>query len=307
METPSWAWMVFAVVVVLLLGIDLATSRAGASTSRKVTLGWSLAWIGVALGFGAFVWVILGSQSALEYFGAYAMEKGLSIDNIFLFYVIFQSLDVPLKFQHKVLFWGILGALIFRGLFLTAGVAALNRWEWITYLFGAALLYAAWDAFARNPARPHKSRMISLLSRHLPIRKDAEDGKFITRVNGRLMATPLLAALVTIELTDVLFALDSMPAALSITRNPFLVYSSNVFAILGLRALYLFLATSIRDLPYLHYGLAGVLAFASFKMLSEKWVRVPPLLSISIIVTMITAGIWASLRLPPESETRAGS
>jgi tellurite resistance protein TerC len=295
LHVPGWAWIVFAVTVVIMLVVDLSWSKVTSAATRRLTLTWSVLWIASGLGFGVFVAVLLGSRAAQEYFAAYAMEKALSLDNIFLFYVIFDSLGVPLKFQHKVLFWGIFGALVFRALFLAVGVAVLNRWEWVSYLFAAVLLYAAWDAFRKNPAGHHKSRVLSWLSRHMPLQENVETGKFLAFENGRRTATPLLVALVAIELTDVMFALDSMPAALSITRNPFLVYSSNVFAILGLRALYLFLASTITSLPYLHYGLAAVLAFASIKILVEEWVHIPPLVSLGVILTLIAAAVWASL------------
>jgi tellurite resistance protein TerC len=292
---PTWAWLLFGATVTILLAIDLWAYRGRRTISRRITLSWSVIWIAAGLAFGGLVWSILGLQLVQEYYAAYALEKSLSLDNIFLFYVIFQSLNIPPKFQHKVLFWGILGAIGFRGLFIFLGIAAIERWEWVLYGFAALLLVAAWKAFHKNPATKEKSHLVAWLSQHLPIKDRVESGNFFTRNGGGWAVTPLFVALIGIELTDVMFAIDSVPAALSITHNRFVVYSSNIFAILGLRALYLFLAATIMQWPYLHYGLAAVLAFAALKILAHKWIYIPPLVSLVIIATLIGGAIWASL------------
>jgi len=279
-----------------MLAVDLLAYRGGRSDLRKVTLIWSIIWIAAGLAFGGFVWMLFGGALAQEYYAAYVMEKSLSMDNLFLFYVIFQSLAVPMRFQHTVLFWGILGAICFRGIFIFLGVAAIERWEWVSYVFGAILLFAAWHAFRKDPAKQEKSRTVEWLARHLPVEEKTDSGKFIVNRDGGRAATPLLLALIAIELTDIMFAIDSVPAALAITHNQFLVYSSNIFAILGLRALYLFLAATIPRLRYLHYGLAAVLAFAAIKIIADQWLPIPPMVSIGIIAAMIGAAVWASLR-----------
>jgi tellurite resistance protein TerC len=286
-----------------MLALDLWAYR-GERPLRRLTLVWSLVWIGVGLGFGALVWVAFGSRLAEEYYAAYAMEKALSLDNIFLFYLIFQHFKIPEKFQHKVLFWGILGAVIFRAAFVFLGVAAIERWDWMTYVFGGLLLYAAWHALREDPARQPKSRIVEWLSRRVPVEEDTRSGKFITAREGGWAATPLLLALVSIELADIMFAIDSVPAALAITHNRFVVYSSNILAVLGLRALYLYLASAITGLPYLHYGLSAVLAFAAFKILTDDRVHIPPLASIGIIAVLIGAAVWTSLRAKGREEAR---
>ncbi|MCA9792853.1 MAG: TerC/Alx family metal homeostasis membrane protein, partial [Candidatus Eremiobacteraeota bacterium] len=258
-EIPGWAWLVLGLIVVVLLAVDLwsyhGERRQGKALHRK-NLYWTIAWICVGLGFGGFVWVVGDGQMAQQYYAAYAMEKGLSLDNLFLFYVIFKGLKVAEKYQHRVLFWGILGAVVFRGIFIFLGVEAIERWNWVSYLFAAILLYGAWRSARKDPGEEEGSRTVDWLSDHLPVTKKIEDDSFLADKDGKRMASPLLLALLAIELTDVMFAVDSVPAALSVTHNRFLVYSSNIFAILGLRALYLYLQTSFDKFRYLHYGLA---------------------------------------------------
>jgi tellurite resistance protein TerC len=304
---PAWAWTAFLVSVVVLLTADLLAYRGARAKSRRLTLTWTIVWIAMGLAFGGFVWATLGAQLAQEYLGAYAMEKSLSLDNLFVFLVIFKSLNIPEKYQHKVLFWGILGAVVFRAVLILVGVSALRRWDWITYVFGALLFYAAYRAFREDPGQQHESPVVGWLSRHLPVTEDSESGRFIARKNGSHAATPLLVALLAVEVTDVMFAIDSVPAALAITRNEFIVYCSNIFAILGLRALYLLLAQTITRLRYLHYGLAGVLIFAGIKIIADDWIHIPPLLSVAIIATIIGASVWASVRRDrPERIAEAG-
>lgn len=290
-----WAWVVFGAVVLLLLGIELLSSAHKKHPSKTRAVVYAVMWIAVGLAFGAFVWVVKGATLAQEYFGAYAMEEGLSLDNMFLFYVIFQSLNIPEEYHRKVLMWGVLGAVVLRGAFIFLGTSAVSRWDWISYIFAVTLVYAAWRAFHKDPARHEQSRIVEWLSRHLPLKESVECGQFFARQDGGRVATPLLVALIAIEVTDLVFAIDSVPAALSITHNRFIVYTSNVFAILGLRSLYLYLASIITSLPYLHYGLAAVLAFAAVKIAAHDWVRIPPLVSIAILIGLIGGAVWASL------------
>jgi tellurite resistance protein TerC len=293
---PLWGWGAFGALVVLLLAIDLFAHRDGRGESQRSAIIWSVIWIGAGLAFNVFVWIVMGGQAAQEYLAAYLIEKSLSLDNLFVFLIIFQSLGIPSRYQHDVLFWGILGAVVFRAIFVFVGVAAVERWEWVVYIFGAILLYAAYRAFLENPAEQRENETVKWLAQHLPVTHEIHASKFIAISNGRRVATPLLIALLGLELTDVMFAIDSVPAAFAITRDAFIIYSSNIFAILGLRSLYIVLAHTIAELEYLHYGLAGVLAFAAFKILANEWVHLPALISVGIIVVIIGAAVWASLR-----------
>ncbi|GAA5480839.1 TerC/Alx family metal homeostasis membrane protein [Haloferula sargassicola] len=295
-ETPLGVWGLFAGVVGVLLAADLLAYRGKSSESRRVTLVWSIIWIAAGLGFGGFIAWRSGGELVGEYYAAYAMEKALSIDNLFVFYVIFQSLGVPKSSQHHVLFWGILGAVVFRGIFIFVGVAAIERWEWISYIFGGLLLYAAWHSYRQDPAKQERSRVVDWLSEHLPLSARTDTRHFTLRESGKRVATPLMLALIAIEFSDILFAIDSVPAALSITRDRFVVYSSNIFAILGLRALYLLMAATIAGMRYLHYGLAAVLAFAAVKIVAHPWFDIPPLVSLGVIVAIIGVAVVASLR-----------
>ena len=295
-QIPPWGWIALGVLVLILLAIDLLAHRGQRAGSRRNAITWSAIWIGAGLLVNVFVWGVFGGQAAYEYLAAYLIEKSLSLDNLFVFLIVFQSLDIPQQHQHRVLFWGIFGALVFRGLFIFVGTAALERWEWITYVFGAILFYAAYRTFREDPAKQEGNKTVAWLSKHLPLTKDARGRAFIAQEDGRRVATPLLVALIAIELTDILFAIDSVPAAFSVSRSPFIVYSSNVFAILGLRALYVVLAHTIAELKYLHYGLAGVLGFAGVKLIIDQWVHLPPLVSIGIIVAVLGTAVWVSLR-----------
>lgn len=293
---PRWGWITFGVVVVILFVVDLLAHRGERGKSRKSALVWSIIWVGAGLSFDGFVWVVFGWQAAQEYLAAYLIEKSLSLDNLFVFLIIFKSLNIPQERQHTTLYWGIVGAVVFRAIFIFAGVEAIERWGWISYVFGAILLYAAYHSYQEDPTEDQESRMVHWLSNHLPVTHQIHDNRFITRVNGHLVATPLMIALIGIELTDVMFAIDSVPAALAMTRNLFILYSSNIFAILGLRALYLLLAHTIAELKYLHYGLAIVLAFAGFKIMTEPWIHIPALLSVAFIVVVIAGATWISVR-----------
>jgi tellurite resistance protein TerC len=296
-DVSAWEWGLFGVLVVVMIAIDLFSHRHTHDESKKTAFIWSAVWIVVGLAFAVFVGVRHGGASAQEYLGAYLLEKSLSLDNLFVFLVIFSSLQVPPDNQRRVLFWGIFGALIFRALFIFLGIEALEHWHWVVYVFGGILLVSAWRIARTHPHEAGDDKVVRWLGRHLPVTPHFHGSHFLTRREGRWMATPLLLALLAIEVTDVAFAIDSVPAALAVSREPFIVYTSNVFAILGLRALYIALAKSIAELHYLHYGLAAVLAFAGLKMIvPESWVHISPLVSVAIIVVCIGASVWASLR-----------
>jgi tellurite resistance protein TerC len=309
LDVPAWARGLLAVLMLTLISIDLLAHRGDREDSRRRALIWSVVWIGAALLFNVFVWVRFGAAAGEQFLAAYLLEKSLSIDNLFLFLVIFGAFQIPKAEQRRVLTWGIIGALVTRAIFIAAGAALLERWHAVTYIFGALLVITA-VKLLREPAADEQPRILHWLERRVPWTRQLHGHKFFARVNGRRVATPLLLALIAIELTDVMFAVDSIPAAFAVTSDPFLVYSSNVFAILGLRALYIVLAGAIAELRYLRFGLSAVLAFAGAKMLLAHWVTVDPLLSVGVIVACIGASVIASLtrpRLAPRQEAPAPS
>ncbi|MCY1082585.1 TerC/Alx family metal homeostasis membrane protein [Archangium lansingense] len=315
-QIAPWEWGLFGVVVVSMIFIDLLAHRTKRGETKKAAYAWSIAWILVGLAFGFFVWLRHGGNTAQEYLGAYLIEKSLSLDNLFVFLVIFASLSVPENKQRRVLFWGIFGALVFRGLFIFLGLEAIERWNWVVYIFGAILLVAAWRVARRHPSEESDNKVVDWLEKRLPVTSEYEGKQFFKHVDGKWQATPLLIALIAIELSDVAFAIDSVPAALSVSHNLFVVYTSNVFAILGLRALYIALAKTVHELRYLHWGLAAVLAFAGLKMVLSEWVHVAPLVSVAIIVTCIGISVGLSVRarkrdalrkvVPREEQPRGG-
>ncbi|HEV7555987.1 MAG TPA: TerC/Alx family metal homeostasis membrane protein [Kofleriaceae bacterium] len=291
---PAWAWALLAGLVVVLVSIDLFAHRGDRADSPRRAIAWSIGWIGAALGFAAWVWWQFGDVAGEQFVAAYLLEKSLSIDNLFLFVVIFAALDIPMTEQRRVLGWGIAGALISRGVFIAIGAAVLSRWHEVTYVFGAILVVAGANML-RAPTSDN--RMLRWLEGRLPWTRERAGHRFLVRnkVNGRWLATPLLVALVAIELADVVFAIDSIPAAFAITEEPFIVYSSNVFAVLGLRALYIVVARALTELRYLRFGLAMVLAFAGAKMLAAPWISISPMASIAAIGAIVGTAIIASV------------
>jgi len=296
LQVPVIGWIAFSALVLGLLVVDLLVHRKRHGESKRSAIAWSIGWIALGLGFSVFVWKAYGTRAAHEYLGAWLIEKSLSLDNLFVFLVIFRSLSIPEDEQRRVLFWGIFGALVFRALFIFAGVEALEHWHAVVYAFGAILLVTAVRVAIEDPARQRESPVVRWLSHRLPISPAMDGSHFFTQHAGRRAATPLMVALISIELSDIAFAVDSVPAALAVSQQPFIVYTSNVFAILGLRALYIALAHIISELRYLHYGLAAVLAFAGLKMIvPDTWVHVPPLVSAAIILVCIGTSVAASL------------
>ncbi|MGC1275275.1 MAG: TerC/Alx family metal homeostasis membrane protein [Planctomycetaceae bacterium] len=302
-------WTAFGIVVAVFLAADLLAHHRHQTESRLQATLWSVLAIGVGLGFGGYVWWNHGSQAAHEYLAAYLLEKSLSLDNLFVFLIIFRMMRIPTEHQRVALTWGILGALVFRAIFVFLGVEVLHRWAWVEYVFAALLIYAAFRAVREDPGDlSEDNKLVAWLARHLPVSAPQEEPHFVVREAGRLKATPLLVAVLGLEATDILFAIDSVPAAFSVTRNEFLIYSSNVFAILGLRSLYIVLAHTIAELKYLHYGLAAVLAFAGAKMLLGKAdVEIPPLASVAVIVGTIGAAVAVSLRARRRTPKEAAS
>lgn len=295
LDVPAWAWLLFAGIVVASLVLDLWVHRGGRGLSRKQAIVWSVAWISVALVFSAGLGLKFGTNAAIEFVTAYAIEKSLSVDNLFLFIVIFGRLRIPEAEQHRVLFWGILGAFATRAAFIAAGTALLATWHPVVYVLGAFLLYTGIKTAREHVDGGGEGRILPFLRRHLPLTPRLEGHSFFVVENGRRLGTPLLLALLVIEATDVVFALDSIPAALAVSESPFIIYSSNVFAVLGLRALYLVIAHALIGLRYLRYGLGGILAFAGLKMLTSKFVAVPHVVSLLVIVALMLGAIIPSV------------
>jgi tellurite resistance protein TerC len=296
--TSIWFWVAFNGFVLLMLALDLGVFHRKAHEVRlKEAAIWSGVWVSVALLFNAGIWMFAGRQPALEFLTGYLVEKSLAVDNIFVIALIFSYFAVPQIYQHRVLFWGILGALVMRGAFIAAGAYALERWHWIIYVFGGILLLTGIKLAIRKDEGfdPAQNPVLKLLRRFIPVSDRYDGQRFFTRQNGRRMATPLLLALVMVEVTDLVFAVDSIPAIFAITRDPFLVYTSNVMAILGLRSMYFLLAGIVHRFVYLKVGLALVLVFVGAKMMLIDVVKVPVLLSLAIIATLIGGSVVASL------------
>lgn len=295
-RVPLWAWFAFGAVLVTLVAVDLFLHRGSRLRSRAAAITWSAIWVGIGLGFALVVWAVLGGRRAGEYLAAYLVEKSLSIDNLFVFLVVFRTLGIPHDSQRRVLSWGLLGALVFRLVFIFLGVAAIERYHWVVYGFAGILLWAAWRMLREDVTKKTESRAARWLSGHLPMTRELHGDSFFAVERGRRVATPLFVALCAVELIDIVFAVDSVPAALAISQSRFVIYSSNALAVLGLRSLYILLDHLIGELRYLHYGLAAVLAFAALKLISSRWFEIPAVLSIGIIVACIGAAIWPSVR-----------
>ena len=294
--------------VAVFLAVDLLVLNRRAHTpSMREALSWVVVCIGAAVAFNALLWYRFGAEIALQFTTGYVVEEALSVDNLFVFLVLFRSLGVPAQHQHRVLFWGILGAVVMRGLFVFAGTALIERFHWILYVFGAFLVLTGLKLLFQAEVDPHPERniLVRLFTRLVPTTAGYREGAFVVREEGRLLATPLLVALVAAEATDVVFATDSIPAIFAITRDPFLVFTSNIFAILGLRALYFVLAGLLDRFRYLKVGLAGVLLFVGGKMLVEHWYRVPIAASLSVIVGVLLVAVIASILNPGRPKTPA--
>jgi len=297
MENNSLLWIGFNVFVLLMLALDLGVfHRKAHEVKFKEALVWSLVWIVLALVFNAGIWYYFGEIKAVQFLTGYIIEKSLSVDNIFVFILIFSSFAVPAKYQHKVLFWGILGALVMRAIFIFAGVALISKFHWIIYVFGFFLVYTGYKIAKEKGTKVNidNNPLLAFVRRIIPFTNDYRDDKFFVKEAGKKMATPLFLVLVLIEFTDLIFAVDSIPAILAITTDPFIVYTSNVFAIMGLRSLYFALAGSLKYFTYLHYGLAIILIFVGIKMIISDFYKFDPFVSLGIIVLILAGSMVAS-------------
>lgn len=308
-----WLWTGFNVFVLAMLALDLFVFHKDAHEVRPLeAAAWSAVWITLALMFGAGVYAFLGPDAGLEYFAGYLIEKALSVDNIFVFVLVFGSFHVPSRYQHRVLFWGILGALLMRGGMIAAGAYLMQQFHWIIYVFGAFLVFTGLRMVTEDEAHIdlESNVAIRLIRRVVPVTRQYHGQHFLVREEiagrSRWAATPLLVVLVLVEMTDLIFAVDSIPAIFAITQDPFIVYSSNVFAILGLRALYFLLAGVIHRFHYLKVGLSVILVFVGLKMLAVDVYKVPIGVSLAFIVLVLAAATAASLRWPrPISDQEA--
>jgi tellurite resistance protein TerC len=295
--TPA-LWIGFVAFVLTMLVVDLGVlQRRSHAVGWREALAWSGVWVSLALLFNLGIYVRFGPQRALEFFTSYLIEKALSVDNLFVFLVIFGHFGIAAAVQHRVLFWGILGALVLRAAFIVAGGALLETFHWIIYVFGGLLVFTGGKLLWQRDGHVHPERplIVRVLGRILPVAKVHDGTHFVVRSGSRYLVTPLLLALVAVEVSDLMFAVDSIPAVFAITRDPFIVFTSNIFAILGLRALYFLLAGSLSRVRYLHVGLAGVLVFVGGKMLLGSVAEVPIGVSLAVVVLLIGASVGVSL------------
>jgi len=309
-----YIWAAFILLIIILLALDLGVfNRKAHEIGVKEALRWTVFWISLALIFNIAVYYMYqyhifgigtlpgqaqsGRQAAMEYFTGYIIEKSLSLDNIFVIAMIFNYFAVPLKYQHRTLFWGILGALILRGVMIIAGVALITKLSWMIYVFGGLLLITAYKMLVEKEKEiaPERNPLVRAARRFVPISSHFVRERFFVREDGRLFATPLLLVLIVVESSDVLFAVDSIPAIFAVTLDPFIVFTSNVFAILGLRSLYFALAAVINMFKYLKYSLVFVLAFVGVKMLVSHFVHIPPGISLGVIAVILAAGVVVSI------------
>ena len=309
MTVPIWAWAAFAAFVVTMLAVDLFVLHPRArEVSMKEAAIWSAVWVAIGLGFGGLLWAWRGGGPAQAYLAGYLIEKSLSLDNIFVFAVIFSAFAIPLRYQHRVLMLGILGALIMRAAFILAGAALLDRFHLVSYLFGAVLLFAAVTmARGRGHLQPRRNPALRGLRRILPATDELRGQRFLVRDRGRTLATPLLLALIVIETTDVIFAVDSIPAILAVTTDTFVVYTANVFALLGMRALYFLLAGAVGRVRYLQPGLAVILAGVAVKLLTADLYEVPVWVSPAFIAVVLAVVAALSIRPGRRAPARPAS
>ena len=304
LDIPLWAWVGLFAMIAAMLGIDLFRHRDDHEPGPKEALVESIVWVAYGLAFSVVIWLSFGGAAFGEYLSGYLIEKSLSVDNVFVWSMLFASLAIPLKFQHRVLFWGIFGALTLRAFFIFTGTALITRFWWILIGFGLFLIYTGAKIIRHraDEGKDEAARGLGLLRRVMPVSPSFDGHKFFTKLNGKRAATPLFAALVVVEVTDLIFAVDSVPAILAVSREPFLVFASNAFAILGLRAMYFLLANAKKRFHYLSHALGGILIFVGLKMTISHWYHLDTFISLGLILSMLVGAIWLSYR----RNTRSG-
>jgi tellurite resistance protein TerC len=301
MTVQPWMWIAFNVFVLAMLAVDLLVfHRKSHEVSIREAIGWSVLWVLVALAFGGVVWKYGGEATSLAFLTGYLIERSLSVDNLFVFLLIFSFFRVPAQFQHKVLFWGIVGALLMRAILIFAGVSLIHRYEWIIYVFGAFLVYSGLKMLRSKDTHldPERNPVYRLICRSFRLSPTMDGDRFFTVIGGRRFATPLLLVLAVVETTDLVFALDSIPAVLAVSRDPFIVYTSNVFAILGLRAMYFAVAGLMEMFYLLHYGLSFILIFVGAKMLASHKFDIPVVVTLVVVGGALALSVAASLLYP---------
>jgi len=309
METIGtiWLWGGFTAFVLAMLALDLGVFHRKAHEVRfREALTWSVVWVALALAFNALIWTWFGPTKGLEFLTGYLIEKALSVDNIFVFLVIFSYFSVPSAYQHRVLFWGILGALVMRAIFIAAGAALITQFHWIIYVFGAVLVLTGVRLFVQRNEhmQPEKNPVLRLFRRFVPTVPEYNGQRFTVMKAGRRYATPLLAVLVLVEATDLVFAVDSIPAVFAVTKDPFIVYTSNIFAILGLRAMFFLLAGVMDRFRYLKPGLAAVLVFVGAKMMLTDLYKIPITVSLAVVAGILAVAVAASLVVTSREQRR---
>lgn len=305
MTLQGWLWTGFLIFILAMLFLDLLVFNRKAHTIKiKEAIGWSIFWIALALLFNAGIYYFEGHDQALRFLSGYLVEKSLSVDNLFVFLLIFSYFRVPSIYQHKVLFWGIFGALIFRAIFIFAGIALLQKFSWLFYILGAFLVVTAIKLVmeTEKEIHPEKNPVLNVVRRLMPCTSSYEGDHFFVKREGRWWATPLFIVLIAIETTDVIFAIDSVPAVLAISLDPFIVFSSNAFAILGLRALFFALSGMMQAFVYLHYGLAAILGFIGIKMIVAHWYKFPIGYALGFIALSLILSALASVIWPPKGK-----
>ncbi len=297
LDVPLWGWLGLLATIALMLAIDLYRHREAHAPSTKEALTESIVWVACGLAFAGVVALAFGSAAFGEYISGYLIEKSLSVDNVFVWSMLFATLAIPVKYQHRVLFWGIFGALAFRAVFIGLGTALIGRFWWLLLVFGVFLVFTGVKIIRHraDEGRNESTRGLGLLRRIMPVSDQLDGQKFFTRLSGRRAATPLLAALFVVEVTDIIFAVDSVPAILAVSQEPFLVFASNAFAILGLRAMYFLLANAKERFHYLSHALGGILIFVGIKMTVSHWYHMNTYLSLAIIVAMLGTAIAFSV------------
>ena len=299
MSVPLWAWFAVLGLILAMLAVDLVAHRRAHVIEVREAAVWSAIWVAVGVGFGVLIWRVYGAEFGQQYFAGYVIEKSLAVDNVFVWAIIFSYFAVPRELQHRVLFLGVLGALVFRGAFIAGGAVLIERFAWILYVFAAFLIYTGYRMIRQRNQHidPGSSRALRLFRERVPMTDAYHGQRFVIRRDGMLFATPLLAVLVLVEVTDVIFAVDSIPAIFAVTDEPFLVFTANAFAILGLRAMYFLLADLMHRFVHLKLGLALVLVWVGIKMLLKVDVYyIPTPVSLAVIATILTVSIVTSLR-----------
>jgi tellurite resistance protein TerC len=298
LDVPPWAWVALGAVLALMLAVDLIRHRDDHEPSPREATMETLVWIGFGLAFSAVIAIAFGGEAFGEYISGYLIEKSLSVDNVFVWSIIFSSMAIPLRYQHRVLFWGIFGALALRLVFILVGSALISRFFWLLVVFGAFLVFTGVRIIRHreNEGEGASTRGLGLLRKVMPVTDEFDGHKFFTLVNAKRAATPLFAALVVVEVTDVIFALDSVPAVLAVSNEPFLVFAANAFAILGLRAMYFLLANARQRFHYLSHALGGILIFVGIKMAASHWYHLNTYVSLGVILGMLVLAVIFSER-----------